>query len=53
MKKCTTCKIFKKFTYFNIDKSRKSGYSYNCKECKKIQYFYRKNPKLKPVIIKL
>ncbi len=33
MKKCSKCKIPKKLNEFNLDKSRKNGYSYNCKNC--------------------
>jgi len=35
MKKCSLCKQEKDFTFFYLDKSRKSGHSNYCKICQK------------------
>ena len=35
MKKCSSCKQEKDFSFFNIDKLTKSGFSQYCKECRK------------------
>jgi hypothetical protein len=47
MKVCFTCRAEKPYSEFNINKSRKSGYSADCKECHKEynRQWYHKNRK--------
>lgn len=46
MKKCGKCKIIKNFCEFHASTKRKSGYSPNCKKCKK-EYVINNNEKEK------
>lgn len=43
MKICSKCKIKKQLTEYHKDNSRKDGYKYMCKQCKKAEDQSRKN----------
>ena len=42
MKTCSKCQKDKELSEFSKDKSVKDGYARNCKTCRRIEYFIRK-----------
>lgn len=48
-KKCSKCQQIKDITEFPIDKCKKDGHRYTCKECEKIRWknYYKRNTELR------